>query len=131
MHQDQLFIETEIEAVGHLSARIGGKKFLAIGMYPDLPPEVAHKNLLNKLNEQHAAVWSSNDRALAIRVGSHHDCHILKWWCDDNEGYQRSQPSEPKDTDEELVERMEAAAAVMAKCVDILDRRGKGLKAVK
>ena len=133
MEQEQLFIETETKAVEHLGARIGGMKSLALAMYLDVPPDVAHKNLLNKLNPNHAAVWSSEDRALAIRAGAHHDCHILKWWCDDNEGYQRSQPAEPKDSDEELVERMEAAAAVMAKCVDILDRRksAKELKAVK
>ena len=132
MQQEQLFIETETKAVEHLGSRIDGMKVLGMAMYPDLPPDTAHKNLLNKLNPNHAAVWSSEDRTLAVRVGGHHGCHILKWWCDDNEGYQRSQPAEPKDSDEELVERMEAAAAVMAKCVDILDRRKNSeLKSVK
>lgn len=133
MQQEQLFIETEEKAVEHLAARIGGLKALALGMYPDAPAEAAHKNLLNKLNPNHAAVWSSDDRARAVRIGALNDCHILKWWCDDNEGYQRSQPTEPKDSDEELVARMEQCASVMAKCVDILGRRGQSidLKSVK
>ena len=132
MQQEQLFIETETQAVEHLAARVGGLKFLASVMYPDVPVDVAHKNLLNKLNPNHAAVWSSDDRSLAIRVSVHHDCLILRHWHDDNEGFQHSQPLEPKDSDEELVKRMEDAAAVMAKCVDILDRRKSAkLKAVK
>ena len=132
MQQEDLFLETEIEAVKALGQRIGGLKALALSMYPAVPPEAAHANLLNKLNPNHAAVFSSEDSTLAKRVGAYHDCHIYKWWLDDKSGYQRSQPSEPKDTDEELVERMEAAASVMAKCVDILDRRKSAeLKAVK
>ena len=133
MQQEELFIETEDEAVKALGQRIGGMKVLASSMYPDVPVEAAHANLLNKLNPNHAAVWSSIDRTLAIRVGAYHECYLLRWWHDDSEGFQRGQPTEPKDTDEELVERMEAAAAVMAKCVDILDRRksASDLKAVK
>ena len=133
MQQEELFLETETDAVKALAQRIGGLKALSSAMYPEAPPEVGHGNLLNKLNPTHAAVWSSIDAHLAKLVGAQHECHIYKWWCDDNDSYQRSQPTEPKDTDEELVERMEAAAAVMAKCVDILDRRKSAseLKVVK
>ena len=132
MEQDQLFIESEREAIEALGQRIGGKKMLAHSMWPDLDPEVALQKLLDKLNKKHKAVWSSEDSSAAKKVGGHHECHIYKWWCDDNEGYQRSQPTEPKDSDEELVKRVEAAVAVMAKCVDILDRRraAKELKSV-
>ena len=123
MEQDQLFIESEESAIEALAQRIGGLKKLGALMYPDLLTDDAHKLLLNKLNPKNRAVFSSVDSRLAKHIGAQFDCHIYKWWCDDTIGYQRSQPADPKDSDEELVERMEAAAAVMAKCVDILDRR--------
>ncbi len=132
MEQEQLFIESESSAVEALAQRIGGMKKLGALMYPELLGDDAHKLLLNKLNPKNRAVFSSEDSRKAKRIGAQFDCHIYKWWCDDKTGYQRSQPTEPKDSDEELVERMEAAAAVMAKCVDILDRRKSAeLKAVK
>ena len=133
MEQEQLFIESEESAIEALAQRIGGLKKLGALMYPDLLTDDAHKLLLNKLNPKNRAVFSAVDGRLAKRIGAQFDCHIYKWWCDDTIGYQRSRPAEPKDSDEALVERMEAAAAVMAKCVDILDRRkaAKELKAVK
>ena len=133
MVQEQLFIESEESAIEALAQRIGGLKKLGSLMYPDLLADDAHKLLLNKINPKNRAVFSSADSSTAKCIGAQFDCHIYKWWCDDHEGYQRSQPTEPKDSDRELVERMEAAAAVMAKCVDILDRRktSKELKAVK
>ena len=132
MEQEQLFIENESSAIEALAQRIGGMKKLGCLMYPDLLGDDAHKLLLNKLNPKNRAVLSSEDSRAAMRIGAQLDCHLYKWWCDDTIGYQRSQPTEPKASDAELVERMEAAAVVMAKCVDILDRRKSAkLKAVE
>ena len=132
MEQEQLFIESEESAIEALAQRIGGLKKLGCLMYPNMLGDEAHKLLLNKINPKNRAVFSSVDSGLAKRIGAQFNCHIYKWWCDDKDGYQRSQPTEPKDSDQELVERMEAVAAVMAKCVDILDRRKSAeLKAVK
>ena len=132
MVQKQLFIESEASAIEALAQRIGGLKKLGCLMWPELLADDAHKLLLNKINPKNRAVFSSEDSRLAKRVGAQFDCHIYKWWCDDKTGYQRGQPSEPQDSDAELVERMEAAAEVMARCVDILDRRKSAkLKAVE
>ncbi len=131
MNQEELFIESEESAVEALAQRIGGLKKLASMMYPDLLIDDAHKLLLNKINPKNRAVFSSEDSRQAKRVGAQLDCHIYKWWCDDKVGYQRSQTLEPQDSDEELVQRMEDAAAVMAKCVGIMERRKSALQSVK
>lgn len=132
MVQEQLFIESREHAVLAMAQRIGGTKKIASMCWPNEDIDTAHKRLLAKLDDNRREVLSADDWDLLVRIGAQQDCHILKWWQDDSTGYQRSQPAEPKDSDEELVERMEAAAAVMAKCVDILDRRktAKELKSV-
>lgn len=123
MQQEQLFIDSREHAVLALAQRIGGMKRLAGLCWPNDDIDTAHKRLLAKLDESRREVLSADDFDLLIRIGAQHDCHILKWWQDDETGYQRAQPSEPKDTDEQLAQRIEDATTVLAKALDIYNRR--------
>lgn len=133
MEQEQLFIETREHAVMALAQRIGGTKKVASMCWPSEDIEVAHKRLLAKLDESRREVLSADDWDLLIRIGAQHECHILHWWASDNNGYQRSQPNEPKDSDDEIAQRIEDATVVLAKALDIYARRqtAKTSKVVK
>lgn len=133
MEQEQLFIESEESAIEALAQRIGGLKKLGCLMYPDLLGDDAHKLLLNKINPKNRAVFSSVDSRLVKRIGAQFECHIYKHWCDVDEGYQCGQPVEPKDTDDEIADRIEEATKVLAKALDIYAHREstKNLTAIK
>lgn len=130
IEQQQLFIESREEAVTALAQRIGGKKKLASLMFPTEPVDEAHKKLLAKISPTDRAVLSADDWDLVVRVGRENDCHICKWWADDRTGYQRANPSEPRDSDDELAERIESATVVLAKALDIYARR-QGVNEIK
>ena len=132
MNTEQLFIESREEAVAALAQRIGGKKKLASLMYPALPVDQAHRMLLAKLDEGRREVLSADDWDRICVVGREHDCHVAKWWQDDRCGYQRTNPTEPIDHDEQLVERIERAAEIFSKAMDVYNRRqaAKALKSV-
>ena len=133
MEQEQLFIETREHAVLALAQRIGGTKRLASLAWPNEDVDVAHRRLLAKVDEGRREVLSADDWDVFVQIGVQNDCHILKWWSDDQQGYHRSHPCEPKDTDDELANRIEDATKVLAKALDIYARRheAKSLKVAK
>lgn len=133
MEQEQLFIDTREDAIAALAMRIGGKKRLASLMWPNEDIDKAHHRLLAKLDSSRREILSVDDWDRILVIGATQGCHICKWWQDDNTAYQRSQPSEPKDSDDELAHRIESATEVLAKALDIYTRRlaARELKAVK
>jgi len=133
MHQETLFIESREDAVKALAQRLGGLKRLASYAWPTEDIDKSHNRLMAKLDPSRREILSADDWDLLVRIGAEHDCHLLKWWADDTQGYQRSQPSDPKDPDDELATRIEQATAVLAKSLDIYSRRqsARTLKTVK
>lgn len=133
MQQESLFIESREDAVKALAQRVGGLKRLASYAWPTEDVDKAHQRLMAKLDAGRREVLSADDWDVLVRVGAEHNCHILKWWADDTQGYQRGQPCEPKDADDELAMRIEQATAVLAKSLDIYTRRqaARTLKTIK
>jgi hypothetical protein len=133
MQQESLFIESREDAVKALAQRLGGLKRLAAYAWPTEDVDKAHQRLIAKLDPSRREILSADDWDLLVRIGAEHECHILKWWTDDTQGYQRSQPTEPRDADDELAARIEQATVVLAKSLDIYTRRqaARTLKTIK
>ena len=98
MSQKHPVIKSIEEALHYVGSQTGGYKRLCCAICPELAdePDEAQRKVARKLSKTAKEVWSDKDTDVAIEWGRKHDCHVLKWWKDEIQNYERSTPKHAK-----------------------------------
>lgn len=102
MHQEQLFFDRVEDALGAVIDACGGRKRVAVQMYPDKPVQDAH-NLLNaQLNPERRERFTPDQVLYLARRGREVGCHAVMQYLAREVGYADPVPVEPEDQEAQL-----------------------------
>src|SRR4051812_30924308 len=96
-HQPKLHYDDFNDALHDLVQALGGFKKVAPRLWPELPQEDAAPRLRHCLNPDRREKLSPEQVLLLLRWGREADFHGAKFFIDDDAGYSRSAPVDPKE----------------------------------
>lgn len=99
-----LFLEDVYDALRAAVQAVGKPKTVAARLWPNKPPEQAHKELLDALNRDNPRKLDADEIMAILRMAREVGCHQAKHWIDSELGYAPSQPVEPQDELAALIE---------------------------
>jgi hypothetical protein len=102
---------------------LGGFKKVGPRLWPELPADEAAHRLRHCLNAERREKLSPHQVLLLLRWGREAEFHGAKYFLDDDAGYTRSSPKDPREEKNRAVETLAAA-------VDAVDRARATLQAV-
>ncbi len=121
-HQPKLHYEDFNDALHDLVQALGGFKKVGPKLWPEIPPDEAAHRLRHCLNRDRREKLSPQQVLLLLRWGREIDFHGAKHFVDDDTGYARSHPLDPKEEKNKAVEAVQAATASLDRAVQVLDR---------
>ena len=104
MHQNQLFIEDENDAIRQTVAFLGGAKKVGHKLWPDKQPHKAGEHLLNSLNPNHAQKLSWSEALAIVEWGRQEGCHVAMGYIGDRMDY-KWEPVHPEEVKNQLMEK--------------------------
>lgn len=116
--QQPLFFEDENEALAHVVACLGGAKKVGAAMRPDLAPDAAGRWVKDCLNTDRRENFHPGHVMWLLRTGRKHGCHALMHWMEEDAGYTKSTPIEPKDEAADLVKQFNASVELLARTAE-------------
>jgi hypothetical protein len=97
MDTPSLFVESIDEAVAEVAHACGGRKALAVSMWPSLPVRDAHNRFDACCNPERREQFHPSDLLYIARRGREAGCHSLMLFIARETGYSDPQPLEPED----------------------------------
>lgn len=110
--QAPLLVETWATAVDAIAMPLGGRKALALELWP-AKGEAAERWLDDCLNPDRAAKLSLDELMHILRIGHDHGVHTLIAFITDGAGYTRPSPVAPADRRAELQQTVVRATTVL------------------
>lgn len=121
-HQPKLHYEDFNDALHDLVQALGGFKKIGPKLWPEIPAEEAAHRLRHCLNRDRREKLSPHQVLLLLRWGREIDFHGAKHFVDDDTGYLRSQPLDPKEEKNKAIEAVQVAAAGLDRALALLER---------
>lgn len=122
MEQESLFHETWADALRAVCEKCGGIKKVASQLRPNIGTDQAARLVSSWFNPDRPEKPDFDDIRAILRIGKQNGCHLGKHWLDDDLGYQRSQPIEPRDELAELQRDYISAAKNMQRIAERIER---------
>jgi hypothetical protein len=126
--QAPLLVETWATAVDAIAYALGGRKALALEIWP-AKGDAAERWLDDCLNPERAAKLSLDELMHILRIGHANGVHTLISYITDGAGYTRPSPVAPADRQAELHQTVVRATAVLDRAVTELKRLQTGRNA--
>ena len=96
-HQPKLHYDDFDDALTDLVMGLGGFKKVGPQLWPALPAEDAAQRLRHALNKSRREKLSQHELLALLRFGKQIGCHAAKHYLDDEAGYARGVPVDPRD----------------------------------
>lgn len=122
--QDSLFYERIEDAIDEVIRACGGRKKIAVELWPAKPARDAHNRLDACLNHERPEKFAPHELIFIAKKGREVGCHALKYYIDDECGYERSKPRNRQQEKSSLQEEF-------IKHVRLADRISKRLEALE
>ena len=100
--QEPLFFERIEDAIDHVIRQCGGRKKLAVELWPAKPARDAHNLLDAMLNPERREKFSPADVVYVARRGREAGCHAVMLFIARDAGYADPVPIDPQDVQAEL-----------------------------
>lgn len=127
MHQNQLFIEDEYDAIRQTVAALGGAKSVGAKLYPTKSPDKAGEHLLNALNPNHAQKLGWSEGLLIMEWGRAEGVHICSNYIGSRMSY-RFESVEPEEVKDVLMREYIDAAKLLSKISGRIDEAENAIK---
>lgn len=124
MNQESLFYESINDALDACVKACGGAKVVGCQLWPDKPPEAAHRLLLACLNEGRAEKLNPDQVLFVLRMARERGFHAGINFIARETGYADPQPIEPEDERARLQREFIEAQKAMQKLADRMERVG-------
>lgn len=122
MHQPKLHYDDFNDALHDLVQALGGFKKVGPRLWPELPSDEAAHRLRHCLNADRREKLSPHQVLLLLRWGREVDFHGAKYFLDDDAGYQRTAPLDPRQEKNKAIEALQAATEAQTRAVALLER---------
>jgi hypothetical protein len=131
MNQEQLFYESDLDALRDDVAACGGSKVVGQWFWPDKMLETARNAVNDRLNSEKRDRFTEGQVRLIVRKAKEARGFSawLNYTCDET-GFERPKPRNPKEEAISLMERAEALARESRKVADALERLSRAPLAV-
>lgn len=121
-HQPKLHYDDLDDALSDLVQALGGFKKVGPRLWQGLPQEDAAQRLRHCLNKSRREKLDHHETMRLLRWAREIQFHGAKHFLDDQTGYSRSAPIDPKDEKLKAIEAVESAAAALQRATDALER---------
>jgi hypothetical protein len=121
-HQPKLHYDDLDDALHDLVQALGGFKKVGPRLWPGMPQDDAAGRLRHCLNKTRREKLDPHELQLLLTWGREVEFHGAKHFIDDQTGYQRSAPLNPKDEERKAIEAVEAAAEALQRATESLER---------
>lgn len=121
-HQPKLHYEDFNDALHDLVQALGGFKKVGPRLWPELLADEAAHRLRHCLNADRREKLSPHQVLLLLRWGREAEFHGAKHFLDDDAGYTRSSPLDPKEEKSKAVAAVQAAAEALTRATVQLER---------
>lgn len=124
MDTPSLFVDSVEEAVAEVARACGGRKVLAVAMWPSLPVRDAHNRFDACCNPDRREQFHPSDLLYIARRGREAGCHSLMLFLAREAGYSDPQPVEPEDERAKLQREFIEAQKAMQRLAARMERAG-------
>lgn len=121
-HQPKLHYDDLDDALVDLVQALGGFKKVGPKLWPSLPQEDAAQRLRHSLNKSRREKLSHHETVALLRMGRELGFHNAKHFVDDETGYTKSQPIDPKQERNKAVEAVQGATEALNRALALLER---------
>jgi hypothetical protein len=121
-HQPKLHYDDFNDALHDLVQALGGFKKVGPKLWPALPAEDAAHRLRHCLNRDRREKLAPDELRLLLRWGREADFHGAKHFLDDDAGYSRTSPVDPREERSRAVETLQAAIEATSRATAVLER---------
>lgn len=121
-HQPKLHYDDLDDALYDLVQMLGGYKKVGPKLWPGLPADDAAGRLRHCLNKSRREKLDPHETMTLLRWWREIDFHGAKYFIDDQVGYTRSAPRDPKDEQLKAIVAVENAAAELRRATEALER---------
>ena len=134
-HQPKLHYDDLDDALYDLVQALGGFKKVGPRLWSNIPQEDAAQRLRHCLNKSRREKLDHHETLKLFSWGRESEFHGAKHFFDDQAGYNRSVPRDPKDDKLKAIAAVEAAASALASATEALNRataaEATGLRVVR
>ena len=127
MHQNQLFIEDEYDALRQTVAALGGSKVVGSKLYPDKQPHKAGEHLLNAINPNHAQKLGWSEGLAIMEWGRSEGVDICANYIANRMSY-RFEAVEPEEIKDRLTRDYIDAVKLLSKISQNMERVDEQIK---
>jgi hypothetical protein len=121
-HQPKLHYEDFNDALHDLVQALGGFKKVGPKLWPALPAEDAAHRLRHCLNRDRREKLAPDELRLLLRWGCEAEFHGAKYFLDDDAGYGRTAPLDPREEKSKAAMAVQAAAEALTRATAALER---------
>lgn len=121
-HQPKLHYDDLDDALYDLVQVLGGYKKVGPRLWPALPQDDAAARLRHCLNKSRREKLDPHETLTLLRWARELDFHGVKHFVDDQTGYTRSAPRDPKDEQIKAIAAVESAAVELRRATEALER---------
>lgn len=120
--QPALFHERLEQALDEVISAYGGRKKMALELWPDKPQRDAHNLLDACLNPERREKFSPHQLLYILRKGREIGCHSAMRFINDEVGYAAPLPLNPQDEASELQRKFIESVAMQKSIADRIER---------
>jgi hypothetical protein len=131
LHQPRLHHEDLDDALSDLVQALGGFKQVGPKLWPTMPQQDSAQRLRHCLNKSRREKLDHHETVQLLRWAREVGFHGAKFFIDDQTGYQRGDPLDPKDERLRAIEAVQSAAAELRRATEMLERTHISVRSLK